>query len=506
MEKRLFLAILFSLLIIISWSALSSKFYPAEQQRVTQIEPLRIPALSTPSAPSTAPILAEPPELPEESMFIDQREISFIIPYGAIKEVVFGEYQQYRFTLFEGLRWKQSGVVFEKQKLGRESYFIYEDQEKRVIKNFIFYKSNYSIDLNIKITNLKETRLNLNPCLILAKVDLEQPRSEGRFKEAIFAYKDKVLRRNLRKEFVSDQPVRFLGFRNRYFCIIVEPEAGESQGFVNKLNTQNAELGLSSQMSLEPGEEKDLNFLIYLGPQDLRILSTMEPEWQQVIYYGAFDGISKLLLRFLTFLQSITHNWGFALVLLTFCIYIILYPLTLKQMRSMKRMQDLQPKIEQLRQLYKNNSQKLNKEVLELYRAEKINPLGGCFPLILQMPIFFALYQALMRSLVLKGANFLWIKDLSQPDRLFILPQALPFMGNEINLLPLLMMAVMFLQQKISHTSTLGSAAEQQRLMTLLFPLLFGIIFYHMPSGLVLYWFINSLLMVLNQSRIRAKH
>ena len=143
---------------------------------------------------------------------------------------------------------------------------------------------------------------------------------------------------------------------------------------------------------------------------------------------------------------------------------------------------------------------------MELYREHKVNPLGGCLPLILQMPIFFALYNALMRSIVLKGAKFLWIKDLSEPDRLLVLPQSLPILGNELNILPIIMAIGMFVQQKISSTSSSGSVAEQQKMMIIVMPIIFGLIFYRMPAGLVLYWFINSTLMLIFQLRMnRAK-
>ena len=172
----------------------------------------------------------------------------------------------------------------------------------------------------------------------------------------------------------------------------------------------------------------------------------------------------------------------------------------------MKRMQELQPKIELIRQTYKDNPQRLNKEIMELYKKEKANPFSGCLPMILQIPIFFALYQALIRSIELKGAKFLWIKDLSEPDRLIMLAKPLPLLGNDINILPVLMAILMFLQQKFSSVSAAGQSQEQQRLMMVLFPFLFGFIFYRMPSGLVLYWFINTLLMVISQSRIKFQH
>ncbi len=169
----------------------------------------------------------------------------------------------------------------------------------------------------------------------------------------------------------------------------------------------------------------------------------------------------------------------------------------------MKEMQALQPHIEELRKHYKDNPQKLNKEIMELYRKHKVNPFSGCLPLLLQMPIFFALYQALMRSISLRGATFLWIKDLSHPDRLFLLPNSLPILGNEINILPIVMTVGMFIQQKISMTSTATSgSAEQQKIMMIIMPLMFGLIFYHMPAGLVLYWFVNSMLMLAFQFKI----
>jgi len=174
----------------------------------------------------------------------------------------------------------------------------------------------------------------------------------------------------------------------------------------------------------------------------------------------------------------------------------------MKQMRSMKQMQALQPHVEELKKNYKDNPQRLNKEIMALYSQHKVNPLSGCLPLLLQMPIFFALYQVLMRSVVLKGASFLWIKDLSEPDRLFILPLTLPVLGNEINILPIVMAIGMFIQQKISTFSAGGVSASQQKIMLIVMPVMFGFIFYRMPAGLVLYWLVNSILMLIYQIRL----
>jgi YidC/Oxa1 family membrane protein insertase len=322
-----------------------------------------------------------------------------------------------------------------------------------------------------------------------------------RLQDVTMASKDKITHLNPRKDATLSE-VKFLGLRERYFCAIAEPTLDNYSGFIKKINAQESEVGLSmGEIMLGPGQQFEHTFHIYLGPQELRQIAAIKPEWTVVMYYGTFDFIAQLLLQLLDFLYGLVHNWGGVIIILSLVIYLLLYPLTLKQMRSMKKMQALQPRIQELQKACKDNPQKLNKEIMELYREQKVNPFSGCLPLVLQIPIFFALYQVLIRSVALKGAHFLWIKDLSSPDRLFILPVSLPILGNEINILPILMTIGMFVQQKISMATTTGSA-EQQKLMLILFPLMFGIIFYRMPSGLVLYWFINSTLMLFYQLRI----
>lgn len=504
MEKRLFLAIALSLFIVISWSMLTSKFYPIENKGIMNKDTLD--ERDAPSLPIAGPEISFQ-EGDEEAFSQDDRTHIFDLPTAAIKATIFKNYQDYRFNLTNAFLWDQDKVLFSTSNLGDETTFIYQDDEKVITKIYNFHKFNNTIELRLKIKNLKPSQLYIKPKLVLATINLKE--GDGlyaRFREAVIGNKDKLVRLNLRKAYSPIEESRFIAYRDRYFCAIIEPQQPGFRGFLQKIERDYARIGVAYETNIEPGMEKELNFLIYLGPQDLQLISSIMPHWKNIIYYGIFDGISKFLLKALTFLHSITKNWGLAIVFLSIAIYFILYPLTLKQLNSMKKMQELQPRVEQLRQAYKNNPQKLNKEILELYRQEKINPFGGCLPLLLQIPIFFALYQALMRSLYLKGARFLWIKDLSGPDKLFVLPKEMPFLGNEINLLPILMMAIMFFQQKFSQSSAVGEAAEQQKIMGIIFPLLFGVIFYHMPAGLVLYWFLNSALMVLNQARIKGRH
>ena len=158
----------------------------------------------------------------------------------------------------------------------------------------------------------------------------------------------------------------------------------------------------------------------------------------------------------------------------------------------MKKMQLFQPEIAKIREHNKNNPEKLNREIMEFYKKNKFNPFSGCLPMFLQMPIFISLYQVLSRSFTLKGANFLWIKDLSEPDRVVILPYSLPVIGNEINILPIFVMIVMFAQQKISSRNlviTDSLQADQQKIMAKIFPFMIGVLFYKVASGLGLYFF-----------------
>jgi len=504
MDKRLTLTIALSLLVLLTWSAFVSKQYPIANKGVTTQN------LSLISAVSKEPVSAETAEEPPAPLLFkfaqDNFEINFIESEAAIKEVIFKAYQDYKFPLKHGLLINDKPLSFKKEQSPPNTVtFVYSDQSKKIIKKFIFSQSGYSFWLEVTMQNLSAAPITLDLPLVLGVLDFSAQNIQARYQDVTLAEKEKVLHLNGRKEFTSEN-VKFLGLRDRYFCSIIEPASDNYKGFARKTNTQESEIGLIlTNVNLTPGQRIEQKFHIYLGPQELRLINSINPRWSELINYGTFDFIAQILLQLLHFLYGLVHNWGWAIVILSFLVYFILYPLTLKQMRSMKEMQALQPHIEELRKLYKDNAQKLNKEIMELYREHKVNPLGGCLPLLLQMPIFFALYQALMRSVVLRGANFLWIKDLSEPDRLFILPVSLPILGNEINILPIVMTIGMFIQQKTSLTTTSGSSAEQQKLMLILFPLMFGFIFYKMPSGLVLYWFINSTLMLLYQLRISRK-
>lgn len=507
MDKRLIFAIALSILILMSWSALTSKMYPPQNKELTTLIQEQEPAVKEQSVKeekkSTLSSAPSNPSVPWK-FSNDYFDITFDESRGTIEDVVFKNYKNHKLVLEKGFLLGNEDTFYTRSQPNPESVrFVHSDVEKQIIKVFNFSKASYQLELEIQWYNLSKLASKIDPEILLGVLNFSPGNLQAQFQNATLAGKSAVVHLPNKKE-GSFGEVKFLSLRERYFCAIIQPE-DSYQAFVKKENPVDFDIGMRSKETiLNPGQVYQQKFLIFLGPQDLELLNSINPAWAAVVNYGMFNFIAVIMLKVLAFLSNLVHSLGFAIILLSILIYFLLYPLTIKQLRSAKEMQALQPKIEAIRQANKSNPQKMNKDIMDLYREHKVNPLGGCVPVILQIPIFFALYQALSRSVALKGASFLWIKDLSEPDKLFTLPKTLPFLGNEINLLPILMMIGMFFQQKSSMMPGSGSAAEQQKIMLIIFPLMFGFIFYHMPSGLVLYWFVNSILMLIYQLRIKA--
>ncbi|MDD5560864.1 MAG: membrane protein insertase YidC [Candidatus Omnitrophica bacterium] len=508
MEKRLVLAIALSLLVLLSWSALMPKSQISDNKGVinnkTQLQPSaqqEFPGdqLST----LTQPVLDTAKELVKFTQ--EKRDIIFDPLNADIVEVVFKGKLEHRLPLKTGF-FTGNSKLFQQESMTKEQIsFVCQDKNRRIVKRFIIPKDSYTIDLEIQTKNLSSSPITLHPQLVLGRLDLSSKNNQLRYQDILLSNKEKTLHLSAGKNFTA-QDVKFIGLRDQYFCVILEPVDIATNAYVKKISNQESEVGLlGNELELMPGAQIGHLYHIYLGPQDLKTINNIKSEWSGIIYFGTFDFIAQLLLQLLGFFYSLVHNWGWAIIILSLAVYLLLFPLSLKQMRSMKEMQILQPKIEALRKEFKDNPQRLNKEIMELYKEHKVNPLGGCLPLLLQMPIFFALYQALMRSEALRGAHFLWIKDLSSPDQLFVFKDSIPILGNQLNILPILMAIGMFIQQKISTVKASGEAAQQQKIMSIIMPIMFGVIFYHMPSGLVLYWFVNSTLMLVYQMRMNKQ-
>ncbi len=258
-------------------------------------------------------------------------------------------------------------------------------------------------------------------------------------------------------------------------------------------------------LTLQPGEEARYSFALYFGPADYDALKEAGHRFEQLVDFGFFGNfyIPQALIWLLTRLYRLLGSYGWAIIFLTVIIKVVLWPLTHKSYASMGKMQQLQPQLAELKEKYKNDAKKIQAETMKLYKANGVNPMGGCLPMLLQMPVLFALFTTLRNTILLRNAPFWiipgrWIKDLSGPDVLATLEQSYPIIGNQVNILPLLMGISFYLQQKMTPTTGGGSpqAAQQQKMMATLMPVMFTFLFYSLPSGLNLYFMLSTFITV----------
>ncbi|MBD3380203.1 MAG: membrane protein insertase YidC [Candidatus Omnitrophica bacterium] len=394
---------------------------------------------------------------------------------------------------------------------GYLEYSLQQPGEIQIKKRYTFDNSNDYIGLTLLVENLSKKQINFSYEIVGPAGMVNGDEVSGRsFLQADSLVDGKIWKeKSVKNTETRKGAVAWAGLKNRYFTMILNPQRPAQEVSVQQLNKNDMLLGIEPEpLELSPGAIKEARFILYAGPIIESRIAAVDDSMTGVVDYGFFGGVSKILLSVLSFFYGWTGNWGIAIILLTLTINLLLFPLTKKSFLSMQQMKKLQPHMQQLKEKHKDNPQKLNKEMMELYKKYNVNPLGGCLPLLLQMPIFISLYQGLMRSVNLKGANFLWITDLAKPDAVGI-PFSLPLIGDSVNILPILMVGAMFLQQKLSQGATAAVSNEQagqQKMMMVIFPLFFGFLFYKMPSGLVLYWLTNTVLMVTEQTLIAKKH
>ncbi|MFH2137700.1 MAG: membrane protein insertase YidC [Candidatus Omnitrophota bacterium] len=301
--------------------------------------------------------------------------------------------------------------------------------------------------------------------------------------------------------------LKITALKTRYFALALVPFNQCDYSYISEQQDvsfkREAVLGAGVKMlELPANAEIEQTFALYAGPNDFEVMTNAGFGIDEIRGSGFFAGFSDFLLMLLRLLHNLFRNYGVAVIALSIVVNAVLYPLTFKSLKSMKDMQALQPHVEKLRNDHKDNPEKLNKEIMELYKKNKVNPMGGCLPMLFQMPVFFSLYRVLMQAVDLRGAGFLWIKDLSGPDALFVLGKSFPFIGNTVNLLPVLMIGASFLQQKMTNPSQTN---EQQKMMATIFPIFMGAIFYKFPSGLVLYFLTNTIFSLVMQSVMTSK-
>ncbi|MBI4711709.1 MAG: membrane protein insertase YidC [Planctomycetes bacterium] len=304
----------------------------------------------------------------------------------------------------------------------------------------------------------------------------------------------------------GDDNVFWTGLVNKYFAAILIPLAPEAITRYNfgLLGSDNIASNLQTvEMTINPHQSQSIEMLFYAGPKKAGELAEF-PDYglDKLLDYGWFGFFSKILLFILKLFYSIFGNYGVAIILLTLIIKVLLFPLSRKSQVSMFRLQKLQPKVKALEIQYKNDRQKLGMEQMKLWKEHGVNPMSGCLPMFLQIPILFGLYWGLSLAIELRQSPFmLWITDLSQPDQMFKLPTTI--LGvTHFHFLPIVM-TISWLVQSLTQPKSPDPQTRQQQKMFVLMPLIFGLMFYNVASGLTLYWFTSTLLGIIEQQVIK---
>jgi YidC/Oxa1 family membrane protein insertase len=372
------------------------------------------------------------------------------------------------------------------------------EQGLTILKTYSFSYDSYRIDLSIQVINNTPNPIDDNLALILENRFIQSPDNASSFQGVLQLvngqFKETALSKYEKEELVTGK-IQWGALSDTYFMESVIPlEDQQTVSFkVSKPSPELLKLAfVSAPLTLAPKAEKKISYALYFGPRDTKILQPLGLELDKAVNFGFFDIIAKPLLWVLRFFNGFLHNYGWSIIILTILVKILFWPLTHKSYKSMKDMQKIQPKIAKLREKYKDNKEKLNQETMALYKTYKVNPMGGCLPMVIQIPVFFALYSLLGYAIELRHAPFLlWINDLSAPDRLAIGMQ-IPYVGDGIPVLTLLMGASMFIQQKM--TPTTGDPAQAK--MMLFLPVIFTFMFINFAAGLVLYWLVNNILSI----------
>jgi YidC/Oxa1 family membrane protein insertase len=367
---------------------------------------------------------------------------------------------------------------------------------------FTFDNSSYLIDLAVKIVNTSGTILQGVPQLHQVNAPFEGVASP--VNNFLFAGPAAFINGTLQEVSHGDfqdgpktlqGSIEWAGYKGNYFLCALVPLGDNGTSFTMQGTEELTKTFLAGNLdTLQPGAELVYKYHVFYGPKILGMLKDIGFNLDKALNFGWFDIIAKPTLWLLNMFYGVFHNYGVAIIMVTVLFKAAFWPISQKGMKSMKNMQKLQPKMVKIKEKYKGDPARMNQEVMNLYKTYKVNPLGGCLPMVLQIPVFFALYKVLLQSIELRHAPFmLWITDLSAPDRLWI-GFDIPFLGG-LPVLTLLMGASMFFQQKLTPTT---ADPMQQKIMMLL-PVVFTFMFLNFASGLVLYWFVNNLLSILQQ-------
>ncbi len=393
----------------------------------------------------------------------------------------------------------------------REVAFSWRSPQGFVVeKKFVFSPESYMIGLSVTLTNGSSQTVRDKLFLSLLKPEIEGGSRMGfEGPSALINNKaEEVKVKKIKKKNVYDGQLTWIAIQDRYFMSAIMPEQAleASMRLFLHENDLLENQYVHPELVIDPGSRHIFKYNLFFGPKSLDILKKLDYDLDKAVNFGWFDFLAKPFVWIMDFLyKNFVANYGVAIIILTILSKIVLWPLGNISYKSMAEMKKIQPEIAKLKEKYGDDKKKMNEEMMHLYKAYKVNPLGGCLPMLVQIPVFFALYRMLYGAIELRHAPFFgWITDLSAPDRLLSFDVAIPFMEPPygIPVLTIIMGATQLIQQKMSPPP--GDPAQAKMMM--LMPLVFTVIFINFSSGLVLYWLVNNILSIAQQYYVSKKH
>ncbi|MCL4549488.1 MAG: membrane protein insertase YidC [Bacteroidetes bacterium] len=398
------------------------------------------------------------------------------------------------------------------------------DNGKEIKKNFVFYGNNYASKVNIELDNMEDVISSYRYDLVWQNginfVEENSVDEANNSHSSVFSADElEIIKAKPGEKVTKDinGKVDYVAIKDKYFAMILAPANPSSDGGAYFEGTHLAVndgvreyYSASLKVPFKNQKIQKDSFTLYLGPVDYFLLKSYKKNFEQIFEFGSFLGLKfiikpiseYIMLPLFSFLSGFITNWGLVIIVFSILIKFALHPLTRQSLKSMKKMQMLQPKITELKEKFKDNPQKVQQETMKLYSTYGINPMGGCLPSLLQMPILVALWSLFNVTIEIRQQPFiLWMKNLSSPDVIYRLPFKLPlFNVDAISGLAVLMGVTMFIQQKMSIKD------PSQKAMIYVMPVMFTLMFMGFPSGLNLYYFMFNLLSIGQQYYVNKKH
>ncbi len=544
MEKRTLLAVVLSLAVLILWNIAFPPPKPAPRPaqpaqtesaatapEATVAQPADPPPATGQTVPAElSPVIATPQELPERTIDVITDEFTArlstkgarvtswrlngyrdkqghdinMIPEEpgkySIGDIQVGDDMSYAARLFTAPDVPDTITLSESNPKQIVSFQLITDAGLEITKTYTFYQKLMLVDFEVVTRNVGPAVLDGTVSLLLPDKLLSNAMENGKSSYVrsgpmlmINGKRDQPKPGKFTSRWLYPEPVQWVAYIENYFFVGMVPMLETNRAFFeptayheNGTKPTAGTLGLQSRPgTISPGEKVRAAASIVVGPKKYEQLKALNVGIEQIIDFGWITWLGKAFYYVLVSTVKYVRNYGLAIIILTIAIKIILWPLSQISMKSMKKMQEIQPQVKDLQTRYRKEPQKLQTELSQLYRKHGVNPMSGCLPMLIQIPVFIALYQVLIASFEMRGASFLWVGDLAQRD--------IP--------LVIIMGVSMLVQQKM----TPSSGDPTQARMMMLMPIIFTVMFMSAPSGLVLYWLVNNLLTIAQQYFMNPK-